>query len=115
MRETIELIICLSILLAVICFPLYVYHLWKKNDRILKEKSECINPGDLYKCEFIPTDPFKEPIVDYVRIKEIRYDRDNKPWVSYYYIKPPIDAVKTKKLKYFLEDYTLVETTKNLE
>lgn len=81
MIETIELIICLSILLVVICFPLYVYHSWRKNDRILKEKAECINPGDLYKCEFIPTDPFKEPIVDYVRIKEIRYDRDNDPWL----------------------------------
>ena len=112
MIETIELIICLSILLVVICFPLYVYHSWRKNDRILKEKAERINPGDLYKCEFIPTDPFKEPIVDYVRIKEIRYDRNNEPWVSYYYIKPPIDAVKAEKLKYFLEDYTLVETTK---
>ena len=115
MRETIELIICLSILLVVICFPLYVYHLWKKNDRILKEKAERINPGDLYKCEFIPTDPFKEPIADYVRIKEIRYDRNSEPWVSYYYIKPLIDEVKTTKLKYFLEDFSLVETTKNLE
>lgn len=113
MRETIELIICLSILLVVIGFPFYVYHLWRKNDRILKEKAECINPGDLYKCEFIPTDPFKEPIVDYVRIKEIRYDRDNNLWVSYYYIIPPIDKVKTEKLKQFLEDYTLVETTED--
>ena len=111
MIETIELIIFLSILLVVICSPLYVYHSWRKNDRILREKDECINPGDLYKCEFIPTDPFIEPIVNYVRIKEIRYNRDNEPWVSYYYIKPPIDEVKTEKLKYFLEDYTLVETT----
>lgn len=115
MIKTIELIICLSILLVVIGFLFYVYHLGRKHYRILKEKAERINPGDLYKCEFIPTDPFKEPIVDYVRIKEIRYDRNNEPWVSYYYIKPPIDAVKAEKLKYFLEDYTLVETTKNLE
>lgn len=115
MIETIELIICLSILLVVICFPLYVYHSWRKNDRILKEKAERINPGDLYKCEFIPTDPFKEPIVDYVRIKEIRYDRNNEPWVSYYYIKPPIDAVRTEKLKDFLEDYTLVEIPEDLK
>lgn len=115
MIETIELIICLSILLVVISFPLYVYYSWKKNDRILKEKAERINLCDLYKCEFIPTDPFKEPIVDYVRIKEIRYVRNNEPWVSYYYIKPPIDAVKTKKLKYFLEDYTLVKTTEDWE
>lgn len=113
MRETIELIICLSILLVVIGFPFYVYHLWRKNDRILKEKAECINPGDLYKCEFIPTDPFKEQIVDYVRIKEIRYDRNSEPWVSFYYIKPPIDEVKAMKLRYFLEDYTLVETTED--
>lgn len=39
-----------------------------------------------------------------------------KAWESAFKnIAESIDAVKTKKLKYFLEDYTLVETTEDWE
>lgn len=109
MRDTIELIVCLGILLAVLAFPLYVWHVGKKRERKLKCVAESMKPGDLCKVESTSPNPFLKPVVIYVRIEEIRYNPDGTPWVMYDYATSGFSSPKYEKLEDFLKTYTPVK------
>lgn len=110
MRDTIELIIVLIILLVILVLPLCIWLSIRKEERVLRDVAESMKPGDLYKCEFIPNNPFLAPIVTYVKIREVRYDNIGTPWVSYYDATSGFDSTKSEKLSDFLETYVSANT-----
>jgi len=99
--------LCMMIVVFVLAIPLFVwYSIWKEAKESVKIAKE-IKPGDLYKCQITLNhdNPFAEPYISYVKIKEIRINSDGGPWVAYI----ENERIYTKELRRFLYDFKPVE------
>ena len=105
-----EEFILLILIIGLFSIPLLIWKSVIKEGKRLRNLAKEIKPGDLYKREArLLDDPFAEPIITYARIEEIRFNKNNEPWVKYSISDVGFVKFHSRELRRFLLDFYLVE------
>lgn len=100
----VEELFCILVVICVFSTPLFIWYSIHQEDKNAINKAKTMKAGDWYKWEYHYSNPFKEKIVVYVKIIEIRFANDGVPWVKYS-IGGDNGIVESKPCVNFLQDY----------